>query len=126
MEKPLKALGDFLRAQRALVHRSLRDVAEAAKISNAYLSQIERGIYKPSADVLRGLAEALEISKETLYRQAGMLDPSDAVESSYKIVNKFIDASRRFTLGILEAVSPVSDKVFGKKAAVKSAPKSVS
>ncbi|HYZ91680.1 MAG TPA: helix-turn-helix transcriptional regulator [Actinomycetota bacterium] len=80
MEKPLKALGDFLRAQRALVHRSLRDVAEAAKISNAYLSQIERGIYKPSADVLRGLAEALEISKETLYRQAGMLDPSDAPE----------------------------------------------
>lgn len=77
-ERSLKALGDFIRSQRSLAHRSLRQVAEAAKISNAYLSQIERGIYKPSADVLRGIAEALDISRDTLYRQAGILDPEDA------------------------------------------------
>jgi transcriptional regulator with XRE-family HTH domain len=77
-DKPLKALGDFIRSQRALAHQSLRQVADAAKISNAYLSQVERGIYKPSADVLRGIADALDISKDTLYRQAGILDPEDA------------------------------------------------
>ena len=77
-ERGLKALGDFIRSQRALAHRSLRQVAEAAKISNAYLSQIERGIYKPSAEVLRGIADALDISRDTLYRQAGILDPEDA------------------------------------------------
>lgn len=80
IERPLKALGDFIRSQRSLAHRSLRQVADAAKISNAYLSQIERGIYKPSADVLRGIADALDISKDTLYRQAGILDPEDAPE----------------------------------------------
>jgi transcriptional regulator with XRE-family HTH domain len=77
-EKSLKALGDFIRSQRSLAHRSLRQVADTAKISNAYLSQIERGIYKPSADVLRAIADALDISKDTLYRRAGILDPEDA------------------------------------------------
>ena len=73
----MSRLGDFIRSQRELTHRSLRSVADAAKISNAYLSQIERGIYKPSADVLRGIADALQISKDALYRQAGILDPED-------------------------------------------------
>src|SRR5687767_1542615 len=77
MERPIKALGDFIRSQRELTHRSLRQVADAAKISNAYLSQVERGLYKPSADVLRAIAGALDISKDTLYTQAGILDPSD-------------------------------------------------
>jgi transcriptional regulator with XRE-family HTH domain len=77
LEKPLRALGDFIRSQRELTRKSLRSVADAAKISNAYLSQVERGLYKPSADVLRSIAEALDISKETLYRQAGFLDPED-------------------------------------------------
>lgn len=77
-ERSVKALGEFIRSQRSLAHRSLRQVAEAAKISNAYLSQVERGIYKPSADVLRGIADALDISRDTLYRQAGLLDPEDS------------------------------------------------
>lgn len=82
VEKPLDALGKFIRTQRELTHRSLRQVADAAKISNAYLSQVERGIYKPSADVLRSIAEALNISKDALYKQAGILDPDDSPESS--------------------------------------------
>ena len=84
-EKPLKALGEFIRAQRGLAHRSLRQVADAAKISNAYLSQIERGIYKPSADVLRGIADALDISKDTLYRRAGILDAEDVPAESSSV-----------------------------------------
>ena len=70
-------LGEFIRAQRELTKQSMRQVANTAKISNAYLSQVERNIYKPSADVLRAIADALDISKETLYRQAGLLDPED-------------------------------------------------
>lgn len=77
-ERPLKALGDFIKSQRSLAHLSLRRLAEASGVSNAYLSQIERGIYKPSADVLRAIADALDISRDTLYRQAGLLDPEES------------------------------------------------
>ncbi|HEX3465702.1 MAG TPA: helix-turn-helix transcriptional regulator [Candidatus Elarobacter sp.] len=68
-------VGEFIRAQRELANLSLRQLAEIAKISNPYLSQIERGLHKPSADVLKNLAAALEISAETMYAQAGLLDP---------------------------------------------------
>lgn len=76
------SIGDFIRAQRELTKRSMRQVASAAHISNAYLSQVERGIYKPSADVLRSIADALDISRDTLMRQAGLLDPQSDTGSS--------------------------------------------
>lgn len=78
----VKALGDFIKSQRSLAHLSLRRLAETSGISNAYLSQIERGIYKPSADVLRAIADALDISKDALYRQAGILDPEDTASDA--------------------------------------------
>jgi transcriptional regulator with XRE-family HTH domain len=105
-EKSVKALGDFIRSQRALAHRSLRQVADAAKISNAYLSQIERGIYKPSAGVLRGIADALDISKDTLYRQAGILDPEDAptertgVEQAIRLDDRLSDEQKETLLRV--------------------------
>lgn len=68
-------LGAFIRDQRRLGHLSLRKLSELSGISNPYLSQIERGLRKPSADILQQLARALRISAETLYVQAGMLDP---------------------------------------------------
>jgi transcriptional regulator with XRE-family HTH domain len=71
-------VGEFIRAQRELANLSLRQLADIAKISNPYLSQIERGLHKPSADVLKNLASALKISAETMYAQAGLLDPSSA------------------------------------------------
>ena len=71
-------VGEFIRAQRELANLSLRQLAEIAKISNPYLSQIERGLHKPSADVLKNLASALKISAETMYAQAGLLDPASA------------------------------------------------
>ncbi|MFF9478195.1 helix-turn-helix domain-containing protein [Streptomyces sp. NPDC014733] len=67
-------LGEFLREQRRTAQLSLRQLAEAAGVSNPYLSQIERGLRKPSAEILQQLAKALRISAETLYVQAGILD----------------------------------------------------
>ncbi|MGW7004215.1 helix-turn-helix domain-containing protein [Streptomyces sp. NPDC054933] len=70
-------LGEYLREQRRSAQLSLRQLAEAAGVSNPYLSQIERGLRKPSADILQQLAKALRISAETLYVQAGILDERD-------------------------------------------------
>ncbi|MGY1436547.1 helix-turn-helix domain-containing protein [Streptomyces reniochalinae] len=70
-------LGEFLREQRRNAKLSLRQLAEAADVSNPYLSQIERGLRKPSAEILQQLAKALRISAETLYVQAGILDERD-------------------------------------------------
>jgi transcriptional regulator with XRE-family HTH domain len=67
-------LGNFIREQRRGAQMSLRKMAKLAGVSNPYLSQIERGLRRPSADILQGIAKALRISAETLYVQAGMLD----------------------------------------------------
>ncbi|MFD5233021.1 helix-turn-helix domain-containing protein [Streptomyces qaidamensis] len=67
-------LGDYLREQRRTAQLSLRQLADAAGVSNPYLSQIERGLRKPSAEVLQQVAKALRISAETLYVRAGILD----------------------------------------------------
>ncbi len=68
-------LGEFIREQRALARLSLRRLSELAGISNPYLSQIERGLRKPSAEILQQIARALRISAETLYVHAGILEP---------------------------------------------------
>jgi transcriptional regulator with XRE-family HTH domain len=69
-----RGVGEFIKAQRELANLSVRQLAEIAKVSNPYLSQVERGMYKPSADVLKNIAGALKISAETMYAQAGLLD----------------------------------------------------
>jgi transcriptional regulator with XRE-family HTH domain len=73
-------LGEFLREQRRGAQLSLRQLADAAGVSNPYLSQIERGLRKPSAEILQQLAKALRISAETLYVQAGILDARERDE----------------------------------------------
>jgi transcriptional regulator with XRE-family HTH domain len=67
-------LGQFIREQRQLGRMSLRKLSEVAGISNPYLSQIERGLRKPSAEILQQIARALRISAETLYVRAGILE----------------------------------------------------
>src|SRR5829696_1484954 len=67
-------LGEFIREQRSSSRLSLRRLSELAGISNPYLSQIERGLRKPSAEILQQIAKALRISAEALYVQAGILD----------------------------------------------------
>jgi transcriptional regulator with XRE-family HTH domain len=70
----LGELGDFIREQRRGARLSLRKLSDLAGISNPYLSQIERGLRKPSAEILQAIAKALRISAETLYVRAGILD----------------------------------------------------
>jgi transcriptional regulator with XRE-family HTH domain len=78
LEQRWHDLGAFIREQRLLEQRSLRGLSEMAGISNPYLSQIERGLRRPSAEILQQIARALEISAETLYVRAGILDePGD-------------------------------------------------
>jgi transcriptional regulator with XRE-family HTH domain len=72
--KTVESLGDYLREQRLAAKYSLRQLAEAAGVSNPYLSQIERGLRRPSAEVLQQIAKALRISAEALYVRAGILD----------------------------------------------------
>ena len=73
----VESLGSYLREQRVSAELSLRQLAEQAGVSNPYLSQIERGLRRPSAEVLQALAKALRISAEQVYVQAGILSPDD-------------------------------------------------
>ncbi|MEU5402777.1 helix-turn-helix transcriptional regulator [Streptomyces sp. NPDC005963] len=79
-------LGEYLREQRRSAQLSLRQLADAAGVSNPYLSQIERGLRKPSAEVLQQVAKALRISAETLYVRAGILDERDRDELETRAV----------------------------------------
>lgn len=74
LETRWRDLGEFIREQRRVGHLSLRKLSEMAGISNPYLSQIERGLRKPSAEILQQIARALSISAETLYVRAGILE----------------------------------------------------
>ncbi|NMH93326.1 helix-turn-helix transcriptional regulator [Pseudonocardia bannensis] len=71
-------IGTYIRAQRELAQVSLRQLAKAAGVSNPYLSQIERGLRKPSAEILQQIAKGLRISAEALYVKAGILDERPA------------------------------------------------
>lgn len=72
------AVGEFIRNQRTITRLSLRQLANLAQISNPYLSQVERGVYEPSAAILSRIAEALGISPEKLFKRAGFLDEDPA------------------------------------------------
>jgi transcriptional regulator with XRE-family HTH domain len=74
----VEGLGEYLRDQRRQAQLSLRQLAEQANVSNPYLSQIERGLRRPSAEVLQQIAKALRISAESLYVRAGILDADDS------------------------------------------------
>ena len=74
---PWRELGEFIREQRSVARLSVRRLSDMAGISNPYLSQIERGLRKPSAEILQQIAKALRISAETLYVRAGILDPHE-------------------------------------------------
>jgi transcriptional regulator with XRE-family HTH domain len=81
IEQRLRELGEFIRDRRHDAHLSVRKMSELAGISNPYLSQIERGLRTPSAEILQQIARALRISAEALYVRAGILDqrPAGAV-----------------------------------------------
>ncbi|MDT5129886.1 MAG: hypothetical protein QOH54_5530 [Mycobacterium sp.] len=80
-------IGSFIRSQREAAQVSVRQLAEKAGVSNPYLSQIERGLRKPSADVLNQIAKALRVSAEVLYVRAGILEPSEPSEVRDAIIS---------------------------------------
>ena len=73
----MEALGSFIRTQRKLADLSLRELAEMTEVSNPYLSQLERGLHQPSVRVLKSIANALNVSAETLLVQAGLLEDGE-------------------------------------------------
>jgi transcriptional regulator with XRE-family HTH domain len=106
-QPPWGAVGDFIRTQRQLAQLSLRQLAELADVSNPYLSQIERGLHRPSAQVLRGIAKALDLSAESLYTQAGLLDKSPVaraggsdVEAAIRVDAALSEEQKRTLIGV--------------------------
>jgi transcriptional regulator with XRE-family HTH domain len=100
-------LGKFIRLQRELAHLSLRQLSELADVSNAYLSQVERGLYHPSAQVLKGIAEALEISAEELYARAGLLDEESrrpSVEEAIRLDDRLTPEQKEALLGVYRGI----------------------
>ena len=81
----LGSLGDYLKEQRVGAQLSLRQLADQVGVSNPYLSQIERGLRKPSAEVLQQLARALRVSAEQLYVRAGIVSPEAGVGGSVEL-----------------------------------------
>lgn len=91
-ESKHRDLGGYIREQRERANLSLRRLADSAGISNPYLSQIERGIRRPSAEILKRLSRALEISANSLYAQAGLIDDdvdqptvTDAIDADLRL-----------------------------------------
>ena len=104
--KTVSSLGDYLKEQRLGSHLSLRQLADQAGVSNPYLSQIERGLRKPSAEVLQQIAKALRISAEQLYIRAGILNPDDGVGGSVELaVLADIGLSERQKKALLDVYS---------------------
>jgi transcriptional regulator with XRE-family HTH domain len=99
-----RSLGDFIKSQRELANLSMRQLAEIAKISNPYLSQVERGLYKPSAEVLKSIANALHMSAETMYTQAGLLDETQDPAENHHGVEHAIKLDPRLTVDQKEAL----------------------
>ncbi len=100
------SLGDYLREQRRNAQLSLRQLAEAAGVSNPYLSQIERGLRRPSAEILQQIAKGLRISAETLYVRAGILDERDGgleVTSAILADGSINERQRQVLIDIYEA-----------------------
>ena len=95
-------LGDFIRDQRDQAQMSLRQLAKAADISNPYLSQVERGLRKPSAEMLTRIAQGLRISAETLYVQAGILDQREGDETVTTAIATDLTLSERQRATLLQ------------------------
>ena len=95
-EAPQDLLGSFIRAQRQLANLSLRQLSALTEVSNPYLSQIERGLHRPSLHVLRSIADALNVSTETLLEHAGLID-HDGAGDEQDAAARAIRSDRRLT-----------------------------
>ena len=109
-------IGAFIREQRHLAELSLRRLADKAGVSNPYLSQIERGLRKPSAEILQQLAKALELSAETMYIQAGILDAGKGpehfgLEAAIRRATELSEEQRKALLGVYRSFMVTNEAV---------------
>lgn len=113
LDKRLADVGELIKSQREVARMSVRHLAELAGVSNPYLSQIERGLRKPSADILQQIAKALQISAESLYERAGLLTPNDQPRVG---VREAIAADRQLTAEQRQALLNVYESFVATKA----------
>ncbi|GAA1767743.1 helix-turn-helix transcriptional regulator [Nostocoides vanveenii] len=112
-----QGLGDYLREQRQAARLSVRQLSELAGVSNPYLSQIERGLKKPSAEILNQLAKGLQVSAESLYVKAGLLDQQDADAPAGPDTRSVIKADVRLTSRQKSTLLDIYDSFVGHPAA---------
>jgi transcriptional regulator with XRE-family HTH domain len=98
-------LGSFIRAQRQMANLSLRELSAMTEVSNPYLSQVERGLSEPSARVLKSIAQALNLSAEALFAQAGLIPTStqpddDATETALRMDPRLTEPQKRALLAV--------------------------
>lgn len=108
-----QGLGDYLREQRQAARLSVRQLSELAGVSNPYLSQIERGLKKPSAEILNQLAKGLEVSAESLYVRAGLLDPNEAHGPAGPDTRRVIASDPRLTSRQKSSLLDIYDSFVG-------------
>jgi transcriptional regulator with XRE-family HTH domain len=102
---PRRMLGSFIRAQRQMANLSLRQLSALTEVSNPYLSQVERGLHEPSVRVLRSIADALNVSAETLFEQAGLISATEklddeATEAAIRGDRRLTESQRRALLSV--------------------------
>ena len=108
-EDAAQAFGDFLQSQRRLANISQRQLARASGVSDSYLSQVERGLYRPSAEVLKALAHAFEMPVATMFAQSGLMDaashdaPSPGIEAAIRNDTQLTAQQKRALLGVYKA-----------------------
>jgi transcriptional regulator with XRE-family HTH domain len=116
-DSQMQALGDFIRDKRKLANLSLRQLAERTKLSNPYLSQIERGLHQPSVRVIRLISDALNVSTETLLTHAGVLHRETAsgtrsepappdIEAAIRAERRLTDAQQAALIALLRSMLP--------------------
>ena len=124
----LSELGSFIREQRRSARLSLRKLSDLAGISNPYLSQIERGLRRPSAEILQAIAKALRISAETLYIQAGILDEDREHDLVAEILkdSSITERQKQVLIDIYRSFKDSSDMPHSRAAAVTTAERTLS
>jgi transcriptional regulator with XRE-family HTH domain len=108
-DEAARAFGDFLQSQRRLANISQRQLARASGVSDSYLSQVERGLYRPSAEVLKALAHAFEMPISTMFAQSGLMDaapeaaPSPSIEAAIRNDTQLNAEQKSALLGVYKA-----------------------
>ena len=101
-----RLLGGFIRAQRQMANLSLRQLSALTEVSNPYLSQVERGLHEPSVRILKSIADALNVSVETLFEHAGLVSDTvptaadEATESAIRVDRRLTEPQRRALLSV--------------------------